>query len=109
MQLVQSLVDCEAEIGAWIMVCLISCRYVLISLHHLSCLIIRMQLASLSEAQEAHADALDSLEQCRKIAERENFLNELRRIHCYIGISQGNINFKKYAQNVNYRKVTTQT
>eukprot|EP00428_Durinskia_dybowskii_P082622 CAMPEP_0170428512 /NCGR_PEP_ID=MMETSP0117_2-20130122/39810_1 /TAXON_ID=400756 /ORGANISM="Durinskia baltica, Strain CSIRO CS-38" /LENGTH=99 /DNA_ID=CAMNT_0010687811 /DNA_START=45 /DNA_END=341 /DNA_ORIENTATION=- len=65
LQLVQALIDPEAEIEAWKL------------------------MAGLSTAQENHEEALDSFEQARRIAEREGHHNELRRINCLIGVSKG--------------------
>ena len=56
------------------------------------------QLASLSTAQENHSEALESLEQARKIAEREGHRNELRRINCLIGVSKGTMEFIKFTE-----------
>mmetsp|Transcript_3419 Transcript_3419/g.5327 ORF Transcript_3419/g.5327 Transcript_3419/m.5327 type:complete len:365 (+) Transcript_3419:54-1148(+) len=74
LQLVQALIDPEAEIAAWKL------------------------LASLSTAQENHEDALDSLEQARAIAEREGHRNELRRINCLIGVCKGTTEFIKFTE-----------
>jgi tetratricopeptide (TPR) repeat protein len=75
LQLVQALFDPEAEIGAWKL------------------------LATLCSAREHHADALDNLEQARKIAEKEGFFNELRRIHCLIGVSGGALSLETFMDN----------
>lgn len=56
------------------------------------------QLASLSTAQEHHAEALESLEQARRIAEREGHRNELRRINCLIGVSKGTMEFIAFTE-----------
>lgn len=53
-------------------------------------------MANLSTAQDNHSDALDSLEQARRIAEKEGHRNELRRINCLIGLSKGTIEFMKF-------------
>jgi len=34
-----------------------------------------------------------SLDEAKKIAEKNDFFNELRRIHCLIGVSKGTIDF----------------
>jgi len=69
LQLVQALQDAEAEIVAWKL------------------------LANLASCEERHYDALDSLDEAKKIAEKNDFFNELRRIHCLIGVSKGTIDF----------------
>lgn len=53
-------------------------------------------MADLSCELENHAEALESLEQARRIAEKEGFLNQLRRIHCLIGVSKGTLEFESY-------------
>lgn len=45
-------------------------------------------------------DALDCLEQARRIAEREGHMNELRRINCMIGVSRGITEFVRYTQGI---------
>jgi hypothetical protein len=52
----------------------------------------------LATAQEAHRDALDSLEQARRIAEKEGYRNELRRINCLIGVSKGTLEFIQFTE-----------
>ncbi len=59
-----------------------------------------MQLAELSKAQQDYADAFESLEQARRIAEKENLLNELRSIHCMIGVVQGTLQFRNYTDSL---------
>lgn len=75
LQLVQALFDPEAEIEAWKL------------------------LATLCSARGHHVDALDNLEQARKIAEKEGFFNELRRIHCLIGVSGASLNLDSFMNN----------
>lgn len=58
------------------------------------------QLADLSCEQENHAEALESLEQARRIAEKEGYYNQLRRIHCLIGVSKGTLEFENYTYNL---------
>jgi hypothetical protein len=65
--------DSEAEISAWIL------------------------LSELCTVQENYADAVDNLEEARKIAEKEGFVNDLRRIHCLIGVAKGTLEFQNYA------------
>eukprot|EP01031_Cornospumella_fuschlensis_P033112 gene33112-40054_t len=76
LQLIQALMDPEAEILAWKL------------------------LADLSTAEENFADAAHKLEQARKIAEKEGLLNELRRIHCLIGVSKGTVEFRNFANSL---------
>jgi hypothetical protein len=49
--------------------------------------------------QENHLDALEDLEEARRIAEKEGYLNELRRIHCLVGVSRGALQFGEFTQN----------
>lgn len=78
LQLIQALMDPEAEINAWIL------------------------LADLCNAQENYSNALDNLDEARKIAEKERFLNDLRRIHCLIGIAKGTNQFLDYTRSLAY-------
>eukprot|EP01038_Epipyxis_sp_PR26KG_P015572 gene15572-21027_t len=73
LQLVQALQDPEAEIGGWKL------------------------LANLQSRHENYYDALEHLEQAKRIAEIEGKLNELRRIHCLIGVCRGTIEFSSFA------------
>ncbi len=57
-------------------------------------------MASLSAVQENHEEALESLEEARRIAEKEGHLNELRRIHCLIGVSRGTLHFANFAKSM---------
>jgi hypothetical protein len=52
----------------------------------------------LATAQENHAEALESLEHARRIAEREGHRNELRRINCLIGVSKGTMDFIAFTE-----------
>jgi tetratricopeptide (TPR) repeat protein len=72
LQLVQSLADPEAEVNAWVM------------------------LAKVCSSQRAFSESLEHLEQARKIAEKHRFRNELRRIHCLMGVSRATIDFGDY-------------
>jgi len=76
LQLIQALMDAEAEINAYKL------------------------LAELCNAQENYAEALQHLEQARIIAQREGSLNELRRIHCLIGVARGTMDFADYADSL---------
>jgi hypothetical protein len=49
-------------------------------------------------AQENYLEALSNLEQAKFIAEREGFLNELRRIHCLIGVVKGTMEFSNFTR-----------
>jgi tetratricopeptide (TPR) repeat protein len=72
LQLVQTLADAEAEVNAWIL------------------------LAKLSYSEQNFHNASEHLEQARKIAEKERFMNELRRIHCMIGFYRGSGGFSDH-------------
>lgn len=76
LQLVQALADYEAEISAWKL------------------------LAHLYKLNENHIDALGSLNHARVIAEREGYLNELRRINCLVGLTQGTLDFFNFANSL---------
>jgi tetratricopeptide (TPR) repeat protein len=76
LQLVQALADYEAEINAWKL------------------------LANLYKLNENHIDALDALGHARAIAEREGFLNDLRRINCLIGVTQGTLDFFNFSSSL---------
>jgi hypothetical protein len=45
-------------------------------------------------------EALEFLEQARTIAQRNEFLNELRRLHCLIAVAKGNIEFDAFTDGV---------
>lgn len=72
LQLVQALSDNEAEIKAWKMI------------------------ADVKYAEADYSASIESLEQAKKIAIKEGSLNELKKIHCHIGISTGNLDFEEY-------------
>lgn len=74
LQLVQALKDPEAEVNAFKM------------------------LAKVSSAENRSSDALEYLEQARRIAAREGYRNELRRIHCLIGTTRGAMEFGFFAE-----------
>ena len=74
LQLVQSLADPEAEVNAWIM------------------------LAKVCSIDNNHSESLEHLEQGRKIAEKFRFRNELRRIHCLMGVSRATVDFGAYTE-----------
>jgi hypothetical protein len=69
LQLVQALLDPEAEINAWKM------------------------LAKLCGQEENYSDALENPGQAAKIATQNKYLNELRRISCLLGVAQGQLGF----------------
>ena len=50
--------------------------------------------------QENHEESIEHLEEARRIAEKEGRLNELRRIHCLIGVVKGTIEFGNFADNL---------
>lgn len=76
LQLVQALADYEAEINAWKL------------------------LANLYKLNDNHIDALDALGHARTIAEREGYLNDLRRINCLIGVTQGTLDFFNFSSSL---------
>lgn len=90
--------DPEAEIVAWKLV-----RLILLFLN-ISCIMLisisGLQLADLSSAEENFAEAAHKLEQARRIAEKEGLLNELRRIHCLIGVAYGTLEFRSFVTSI---------
>lgn len=74
LQLIQALVDPEAEVNAWKL------------------------LAKLHFSEENYEQSLENLEQARKVATREGFHNELKRIFCLIGTSKGMMTFDSHAK-----------
>jgi hypothetical protein len=55
-----------------------------------------IMISKISNSQGSLVNALESLERARAIAERERLSNELRRIHCLIGISAGEKDFMSF-------------
>jgi len=45
---------------------------------------------------------LDNLEEARKIAEKEGYYNDLKRIHCLMGIAKGTLQFSQYSQAIQF-------
>lgn len=41
-----------------------------------------------------------SLEEAKKIAEKNSLFNELRRVHCMIGVAKGTIEFSNVADSI---------
>jgi tetratricopeptide (TPR) repeat protein len=76
LQLVQALLDPEAEINAWKL------------------------LGRLCGLEENFEDALENLGQASKIAAQNHLLNELRRINCLIGMSEGKLRFQSFTEQV---------
>jgi tetratricopeptide (TPR) repeat protein len=76
LQLVQALLDPEAEVSAWKI------------------------LANLSTREQNHEVALENLEQASRIALKNQYMNELRRINCLIGEARGNLYFDNHSDNV---------
>ncbi len=76
LQLVQALLDPQAEINAWKI------------------------LAKLCNAEANYSYALENLEQAARIAIREKYMNELRRVNCLIGVARGQLNFTAFAENL---------
>ena len=74
LQLVQALLDSEAEINAW------------------------KTLAYVCELEENYGNALENLEQASKIASKNKYMNELRRINCLIGMARGNLFFDRESE-----------
>lgn len=101
-QLVQALQDVDAEVMAWITV---SDGHLL--LHSLIKTITTIQscasmtqLAMINQAQENYHEALTNFDNGRKLAEKEGLLNELRRIHCLIGLNKGEKDFTSHLKSV---------
>ena len=57
-------------------------------------------LAKLHYAEGNYEQSLENLEQARKVATREGYTNELKRIFCLIGISRGSVSFDSYSRNL---------
>lgn len=74
LQLVQALLDPDAEINAWKL------------------------LARLGTMEERHSESLDCLEQARRIATREGHMNELRRINCLLGMAKAGLEFDGFVE-----------
>ena len=47
-----------------------------------------------------HNEALENLEEARQLAEKHNYKNELRRIHCLIGVAKGVTEFANINENI---------
>ena len=75
LNLVQALQDREAEMNAWKM------------------------LAELSTI-EGSSDAIGNLQEARRVASKEGYTSELRRIHCLLGHATGLTDFYDYAQSI---------
>ena len=76
LQLVQALLDPEAEINAWKL------------------------LADLSTREENYELALENLEQASRIALKNKQMNELRRINCLMGEARGSLFFDNHSDNI---------
>ena len=76
LQLVQALLDPDAEINAWRL------------------------LSRLNTLESRHAEALESLDQARRVAAREGHMNELRRINCLVGLAKAGLEFEAYAESL---------
>ena len=75
LNLVQALHDKEAEVNAWKM------------------------LAELSTF-DGSTDVTENLQEARRVAAKEGYTSELRRIHCLLGRAKGLSDFHDYAQSV---------
>jgi tetratricopeptide (TPR) repeat protein len=75
LNLVQALQDKEAEVNAWKM------------------------LAELSTI-EGSLDATESLQEARRVAAKEGYTSELRRLHCLLGRAVGLTDFYDYAHSI---------
>lgn len=93
----QALFDPEAEVNAWKLVCFFVTFFVF---HSFTDCFECFQLAKLHHNGGNFNDALENLEQARRVATREGYRNELKRILCLIGISKGSIDFDSYAQSL---------
>lgn len=78
LQLIQALVDPEAELKAW------------------------MMLAKITKQENKHDLTVDNLQQALKIAIKENLRNEIGRINSMIGMAKGMDNFSNYCSELNY-------
>jgi len=76
LQLVQALGDSEAEVKAW------------------------KVLSQIKYDEGDVTGSIDCLEQSKKIALKEQYFNELRRVHCHIGLAKGSLEFEEYAQTI---------
>jgi tetratricopeptide (TPR) repeat protein len=76
LQLSQTLEDVEAEVNAWKL------------------------LAKAATLNEDSIAALEYLEHARRVARRENYPSQLRRIHCQIGITKGTSTMQIYFDNL---------
>lgn len=76
LQLIQALVDPEAEVNAWKL------------------------LAKLHFMEKNYEQSLENLEQARKVATREGYFNELKRIFCLIGTAKGMMSFESHAKSI---------
>ena len=72
----QALLDPDAEINAWRL------------------------LSRLNTLEGRHAEALESLDQARRVAAREGHMNELRRINCLVGLAKAGLEFEAYAESL---------
>lgn len=81
LNLVQALQDKESEVNAWKM------------------------LAELS-ALEGNADVLDSLQEARRVAAKEGYTSELRKVHCLLGRAHGLLHFGDFAQGISETIIT---
>eukprot|EP01041_Mallomonas_annulata_P000606 gene606-1170_t len=76
LQLAQTLHDAEAEVNAW------------------------KWLAKLSTVEEKYAEAVEDLEQARRVAAKECFSSDLKRIMCMIGMARGVMSFSASVDHV---------
>lgn len=74
LQLAQTLQDTEAEVNAWKL------------------------LAQICTIEESFAEALDNLEQARRVATKEGYMNELKRILCLMGFAKGSMEFAAHSE-----------
>jgi len=85
LQLVQALLDPDAEINAWKL------------------------LAKLDAQEGRHAQSLESLDQARRVATREGHMNELRRINCLVGLSKAGLEFEGFVEELAARALQGET
>jgi len=66
----------------------------------LSLIIHLPKLAALGSQEEKYGEALENLEQARRVASKEGFTNELKRILCQIGIVKGSMRYGAFCDSL---------
>ena len=75
LNLVQALQDREAEVNAW-------------------------KILSELSTMDGSDDVADNLQEARRVAAKEGYTSELRRVHCLLGRASGLRSFSDFAQSV---------